>query len=194
MGHARSCKTAKTRVPGDDRAQESPYYKWSRLDTPPSRALAPRALRAGGRDRAVLRRLAARGGGQPALSARGLPEHTARGSGGRVWACGAVGGGRSTGAEAAVTAPDSTSRPAARSRPAQPRVERRRGRSGATGRAARAAGAAGRRLRLGAGKGAPRGALARGEVAALRAEPPTADRRMRAAGGRCLGAAPRAPT
>ena len=39
----------------------------------------PAAPRAGGRGRAVLRRLAARGGGQPALSARGLPEHTAPG-------------------------------------------------------------------------------------------------------------------
>ena len=53
---------------------------------------------------------------------------------------------------------------------ARPRVERRWRRSGATGRAAQAAGAAGRRLRLGAGKGAPR-SIARGEVAALRAEP-----------------------
>ena len=84
MEHAEGRGTAKTRVPGDGRAQESPYHEWARLVTPPSRALAPRALKAGGRDQAVLRRLAARGGEQPALSARGLPEHTARGSGGRV--------------------------------------------------------------------------------------------------------------
>ena len=84
MRHVSAHYTVAARLLGHARAQASVFIAETRRDTPPSRALAPRALKAGGRDRAVLRRLAARGGEQPALSARGLPEHAAWGSGDRV--------------------------------------------------------------------------------------------------------------